>query len=165
MNPLNESLENKINYKMRVSVGMQINIPKNESKNNGLETPLSQAVEIAKDRLRRMLPFPLANVLSYNCRLLLNESHYFILDAVPFDKKWLEGNERIFDSILFLGKGDYSLRDTEVLLERLKHAIDLLGGLQQGGHDENNQYYEKYIENVARDVVMALTGKEIEFVE
>lgn len=165
MSHLNESLKTEQN--IRVSVDLRVVVPDDESNLSRIDKPLNQtgtqiekAVQMAELQVFRYLR---EGRLSSYVELLKNEFGVGNVRGVPFDEKWAEGNERLFEKILFLGNGDCSLINKQVLFERLNHAFSLLGALQQGVREETDQEYEEYIENVARDVVMALTGKEIEF--
>lgn len=82
---------------------------------------------------------------------------------------------REFKKILFLGSGEYSLKNMTRLREILDKALSYLGGLQQPGHPETEEQWEQEqnerisiqeeIDDMARDIVMALTGKEFKFIE
>ena len=73
--------------------------------------------------------------------------------------------------MIFLGSGDCSLKQREILLGRVQDALDHLGGAQQNGlqgsefDEASDKQATQFIENVVRDVAMALTGKEILFEE
>lgn len=81
---------------------------------------------------------------------------------------------RQFTDQIFLGNGNYSGERIAELKERLHHGLMLLGGMQQPPRPENekqaeackNAYKEDEaeLETVVRDLVAALTGKEVEFV-
>lgn len=83
---------------------------------------------------------------------------------------------RKFKGILFYGCGDdRGIAKSEKRLHRLLNkALNLVGGLQQPAHPDSKEGWimacEQYrkgwrkVEDVVRDVAMALTGQEIEFV-
>lgn len=85
-------------------------------------------------------------------------------------------NKRQFFKMLFCGAGDHTKAEIERLHSRITTALNHLGGRQQGPHwtsqptqdmlDREQQMNDKadiVCEQVARDVAMALTGKEIIF--
>ena len=80
---------------------------------------------------------------------------------------------RLFKTIWFAGNGEFSRAEAELLHKILEGALTSLGGSQQPGHSTNEEQAkeeEKFqniskheIEEAARDIVIALTGKEFEF--
>lgn len=77
--------------------------------------------------------------------------------------------KRHFENMIFMGAGNYSLYRLSKLFHEIKLAVSNLNFVQQPSHEEDDSKqnavaYER-IENTVRDVAMALTGKEIIFVE
>lgn len=77
---------------------------------------------------------------------------------------------RQFEALLFLGAGEFSLSERARLHRRLDEALDLSGGLQQSsqGEPESESERERLAQEVrdaARDLVAALTGRDISFGE
>ena len=72
---------------------------------------------------------------------------------------------RRFGRMIPLGGGINTLFWRRTLHDRLDHALDTLGGLQQGGaYDEaDRREVEEQIEGVVRDIAIALTGRRIDF--
>jgi hypothetical protein len=64
-----------------------------------------------------------------------------------------------------LGLGLQSLFWRRTLHDRLDHALNTLGGLQQGGPSDEAELQEakELIEGVVRDIAIALTGQRIDF--
>jgi hypothetical protein len=62
------------------------------------------------------------------------------------------------DKMIFLGNGEHSAKQTKKLRKRLKWALMMLGGLQQGVPTSDPGWRE--VEDVAADIFIALTGKE-----
>jgi hypothetical protein len=90
----------------------------------------------------------------------------------------LKDTDRHFTEMLFCGAGDVTRAKIEHLITRIDTAMPYLGGRQQGPHwdrqpsqemldreEELTREADLVCENVARDIAMALTGKEITFVE
>lgn len=86
--------------------------------------------------------------------------------------------DRHFQRVLFCGAGKHTTAQIEVLHGRINAALVYLGGRQQGPHwrdqpsqemldqeKRQNDEADLVCEQVARDVAMALTGKEITFAE
>lgn len=48
-----------------------------------------------------------------------------------------KGSKRLFTQTLFLGNGEHSKQQAQLLVKRLQYAISLLGILQQPGHPES----------------------------
>ena len=85
---------------------------------------------------------------------------------------------RHFTKMLFCGAGEVTRAKIEHLSSRIDAAMPYLSGSQQGPHWQQqptqemldreealNHEADLVCENVARDIAMALTGKEITFVE
>lgn len=83
---------------------------------------------------------------------------------------------RLFDEQIFLGSGEYSEKSVKLLKARLREGVMLLGGIQQPltCHESEEAWRIKReqdrqsiadLEEIVRDVAMALTGSEIEFVQ
>lgn len=82
--------------------------------------------------------------------------------------------ERQFTKQVFLGNGRSSEEQVAELRERLDRGLMLLGLMQQPPHPENKEQAEVCevaykegeadLETVVRDLVAALTGKEVEFI-
>jgi hypothetical protein len=75
---------------------------------------------------------------------------------------------RVFTGLLFLGSGEFSVRDVGVLRERLREGISLSGGLQQSSQgmpedDAQTARLEADLEDVVRDIVAALLGQDVTF--
>jgi hypothetical protein len=86
--------------------------------------------------------------------------------------------DRHFTGVLFCGAGDHTRAKIALLHERIDEALNHLSGRQQGPHwreqpsqemldreEELNNEAGLVCENVVRDIAVALTGKEITFVE
>jgi hypothetical protein len=77
---------------------------------------------------------------------------------------------RYFTGLLFLGSGEHSVRDVDLLKQRLKEAVTISGGLQQSSqgmpedHDEMARQQSE-LEDAARDIVAALLGRRVTFGE
>jgi hypothetical protein len=93
-------------------------------------------------------------------------------------KLGLEDTERHFTKMLFCGAGDKTRHDVAWLHDRVEVALNYLSGRQQGPHwreqpsqemldqeEASTQKADLVCQEVARDIAMALTGKEITFVE
>ena len=83
---------------------------------------------------------------------------------------------RQFNSVLFWGNGQSSAAQAYQLVDRFHQALSIQSGIQQppmatdpaGTHERHMREMaeaEEEIEIFVRDLAMALTGKEIEFVE
>lgn len=78
-------------------------------------------------------------------------------------------NTRLFDQMLFMGGGDRTLKLMKTLAARLDYAFTALSGFQQNGiqgnefDNQTDANDKEHLENVVRDVAMALTGREIDF--
>ena len=90
----------------------------------------------------------------------------------------MENTDRHFTKMLFCGAGDRTRAQVALLHERIDEALNHLSGRQQGPHWQQEPSQEMLdreealtreadlvCEQVARDVAMALTGKEITVVE
>ena len=90
----------------------------------------------------------------------------------------MEDTNRHFTEMLFCGAGDRTRDQIKLLHERIARALVHLSGSQQGPHwqaqpsqemldreEAMNREAVLACEQVARDVAMALTGKEIDFRE
>ena len=90
----------------------------------------------------------------------------------------LKDHTRHFTKMLFCGAGDQTRYDVACLHGRIEKALNHLSGRQQGPHwreqpsqemlDREEAFNNKadlVCEQVARDIAVALTGKEITFVE
>lgn len=159
-NPINESLENQTVFNVELRIPLTVTVPQKESEFNQQITNQQRAckkVELAF--LFGILTLENKQFLKKQNIELKKAYDYIVVDCLPKDEKWTEFKGRCFDHMLFFGNGDYSTKNREILITRLKYAFNMLSGLQQGAEDEEA---DTFIENVARDVVMALTGKEIE---
>lgn len=67
---------------------------------------------------------------------------------------------RRFHGLLFLGSGDFSKKECEALHNRLDNGLDLSSYGQQGPMSKELQLD---LEDVVRDIVAALLGKDVEF--
>ena len=77
---------------------------------------------------------------------------------------------REFRKMIFLGAGEHSTEDVKLLKDRLKSAIEILGGLQQPDHSESleeaqenkewREEAEQELNEIVSDIVTALTGEE-----
>lgn len=81
---------------------------------------------------------------------------------------------RKFTGLLFLGAGRFSVRGRVRLHARLDEALDLSGGLQQPdlitsrpdpARDEHAANMAEEVRDAARDLVAALTGRDMSFGE
>ena len=74
---------------------------------------------------------------------------------------------RRFTGLLFLGAGEISVFEADVLRERLNEAISISGGLQQELRpepgDESDEEIELY--HIVKDIAAALVGYNIEFTD
>lgn len=71
-----------------------------------------------------------------------------------------------------MGNRDESIRDVCTLKGELDRGVSILSGLQQPSHCESEEHYRDDrkererlqidLNNIAKDIVMALIGKEIE---
>lgn len=93
-------------------------------------------------------------------------------------RKEIEDTDRHFTEMLFCGAGDTTRYDVGCLHGRIDRSLTYLSGRQQPPHwqeqptqemlDNEEAYIRKahlVCEQIARDVAMALTGKEITFTE
>lgn len=80
------------------------------------------------------------------------------IDVRIQEPKIAEYEGRAFPGILFLGSGERSVRGIAALKSRLDEAISALCGLQQGGDDPDHKW-QNFVDTVAKDFAMALTGK------
>ena len=81
--------------------------------------------------------------------------------------------KKSFKKMIFLGNSDESERQVKLLHKKLDEVLENLGGLQQLIHADSEENYKrqkeqneigkKEIEDNVRQIVMALTGKEIIF--
>lgn len=168
MNPRELPLDKQTDFFVRVTAEVQVHVPPKPSHSNGLCTGQRRAVDKAQGYFENIL-YDASHQLSDKginvfVRNLPGVGPDVQISADPFDIDWLEPVERLFDSMYFDGRGDYSARDSAILLARLRDCFSTLSGLQQGAEDENGKFTRR-LENVARDIAMALTGKEIQFVE
>lgn len=165
MNPLDETLEHKTDFIVRYSINLDVKVDDAPSTCNGQRTGLDRARELAKLRIGKILRAIPPELMKPDVRLHYDEFGDVEHGAEVIDPKWLEVRGRLFERMLFLGDGDYSGRNGTILQARLHEALYRLGGLQQPCHDYDNsaeiEEDEKYIEDVVRDVAMALTGREI----
>lgn len=87
-------------------------------------------------------------------------------EAGVWNKDWAKFEGRCFKDQLFCGSGDYSSRNTQILKVRLDEAVSFLSAMQQNGgmgyafDHSMDKKAKRYIENVVKDVAMALTGAE-----
>lgn len=147
MNPRNIKLESKTKYNFVVSVPVDVKI--NDDFTEPENQKINRAVDIARLAIfDRHLHY---NNISKDIEVLINDKDFEQIDE-----------DRWFKEQVFLGSGIYSMRDVSILITRLKQALNLLGGLQQGGEEPDDLKYKKYINNVAADIFVALTGKEPE---
>lgn len=76
----------------------------------------------------------------------------------------------MIDGLIFMGAGERTKEQVEYLHKRLEEALSILGGIQQGPdptdpnsaceqHDHEVAEGEKEIEQIAREIYLALTGK------
>jgi len=73
---------------------------------------------------------------------------------------------REFTETIFLGNGDVSAARARRLKERLDEGLELLGGLQQGSHDmdeDERERLEAELADVAADLSAALAGAGARF--
>lgn len=90
----------------------------------------------------------------------------------------MKDTDRHFTKMLFCGAGDRTREQIAQLHERIDRSLTHLSGRQQGPHWREqpsqemldrekalNDEADLVCESVARDIAMALTGKEITFVE
>lgn len=68
-------------------------------------------------------------------------------------------------NILSMGNGDTSLIRMYQLMDRLRDSFETLCGLQQIPVKDADPEHYFQIKILARDIAMALTGKDIEFQE
>lgn len=102
------------------------------------------------------------------------------LELLKTQTRWwkLTDTDRHFKKMLFCGAGEVTRAEIEHLITRIDAAMPYLGGRQQGPHwreqpsqgmldreEALNNEADLVCEQVARDIAMALTGKEITFVE
>lgn len=154
-------------YTIEVSAQFMVTVPYREPGFNGQDTTQRDAVRLVEFRMEQALR---------SCETKWNKEGIYRLaakgdiedakrpEARPVYSSQVDINDRLFDSMIFLGNGDFSEERSSVLQDRLESALSWLGGLQQGPDSEDGRG-NRYIENVARDIVMALTGKEFVFVE
>ena len=89
-----------------------------------------------------------------------------------------EADDRRFTKMLFCGAGERTRYDVACLHDRIETALNFLSGRQQGPHwheqpsqemldleEADNRKADLVCEQVVRDIAVALTGKEITFVE
>ncbi len=69
--------------------------------------------------------------------------------------------KRRFKRQIFLGSGESSKREIKKLKKRLDKGLIILGEIQQHAF-ANNDGEQKDLEIIARDIAMALLGKEID---
>lgn len=155
-NPTESSLENILTFNIEARMPFRITMSPRDSEFNEQITNQRWGCQKIKNLLTDIL---------YKNKEILQKHNIEIecqVECFPKDKEWNSFQERCFNNMLFFGNGDYSIRNAEVLKTRLEEAMNILSGLQQGAEDEEAY---KFIENIVKDVAMALTGKEIEFKE
>lgn len=75
-----------------------------------------------------------------------------------------------FEKQIFMGAGERSVLNCGLLFGRLDEALSVLSGGQQNGgmghefDEESDRECDERLEAIVRDMAMALTGKEIDFV-
>ena len=74
---------------------------------------------------------------------------------------------RAFLSLLFMGSGECTVRDVDLLHQRLQDALSHSSGLQQsrGGEEEMDRKSTAEMEDVVRDIAAAVLGREVTFGE
>ena len=70
---------------------------------------------------------------------------------------------RHFKKMLFMGMGKESKESIQFLRKRLKEAVVIQSGLQQGVPTTSSEYKEGMteLEDIVKDIGMAILGKEI----
>lgn len=143
-------------------------------------TDLIGNLKLDEELARRVFCFPHfveVHVLSMSNVHLENENRKWRGLPEIGDQRIYFHPQRFFTDLIFCGIPEVKT-DIALLHERINLAIEGLSGSQQPPHwdseptDEDLRHEENLnrtaklvCENVARDVVMALTGKEINFVE
>ncbi len=163
---LQGTMSTQSKFPIRMSVDFEVTV-KPQSEHNGYKTGLSTAVEKARKVLEGILRKGnwRLDAAEKGVRLVEHEGsegEVYLDSGRIYDRAWMWMKGRYIDHMYFDGRGDYSQREHEFLLARLSAAMGTLSGLQQGADDEEG-YAD--LENVVRDVAMALTGKEITFVQ
>jgi hypothetical protein len=69
---------------------------------------------------------------------------------------------RQFDSVVFMGAGAHSGADCYLLHTILDRALSNLSAIQQGADDD---ILEHEVEDIAKDLCAALTGRKVKFGE
>lgn len=168
MNPRHYPLDKQTDFTALVTVAVQVHVKPKSSESNGQLTGQRRAMDKAAGYIERVIADNAKQLSEKGINVLTqpypNVEPDVHVSAIPFDLDWVQNPDRLFDSMYFDGRGDYSARDGAILLARLKDCFSALSGLQQGGDDEEGTL-ARYIENTARDIVMALTGKECQLLE
>lgn len=167
MNILNKSMADQTNFGVRVSVDFRVQTQPTEHRGN-FPSDQGWACERARRWLQKiLLNRYLENKLPKDVELVFVDDDEYDprIRAEPFEEEWFLSSGRLFDSFIHMGQGDYSVRNVAIVMARLKEAFSCLCGLQQGIDGEEAEIANRDIENVAKDVVMALTGKECVFIE
>jgi hypothetical protein len=167
MNPLKQGLGDQTEFTVRCYVDLKVTVPKEPADGNGLITGLTRSSNAAQVFcLTRFFP-QLCHPISADISVEGPLSAY--PETTIVDPSWDNMKGRLFDEMIFMGRGDYSARDCALLTNRLDQALSYLSGIQQSlfdlGTEENIRKAEEPIYDIVRDIAMALTGKEIEFKE
>jgi hypothetical protein len=163
MSIIDETLVGKTKFTVRCSVDFDVEVEDKPPESNGYRTGMGRAIEKARGIFgRHIATFKNTNAVKLKPYSELDEM--MIIDAGLTDESWQDIQGRLFDTMLFMGSGDYSGRAGYILQERLRSALSWSCFLQQGPDCEDG-CGNQYIDDVVRDIAMALTGKEITFVE
>ncbi len=69
---------------------------------------------------------------------------------------------RYFNSMIFLGSGEASVRSADALHERLRQGLHMLGGMQQGPNTpEEVEEADAFLRDVLHDISVALLGRKV----
>jgi hypothetical protein len=188
-NPLEEPLEGKTKFRVKVSMYFDVIVPDEPPDCNGQTTGLSRACNLVERELVRGFnwrnPVESLGLIQHlrvhsdllsklGIELVEDRGAYPSVDVEASGLDWWDTPEGpIFTRLLFQGCGDYSARDAAVLRKRFENALSLQGGCQQPGHPETEEQWkeememlrkcDQYIEDAVRDIATALLGREITF--
>lgn len=142
---------------LRCSFDVEVKL---DTKRNCIDNSIYDARNLARILLLSLLrKVDEGNWKQRGVSLKLTDDKDNISDINIIDKTRVNETKRTTSEMIFLGSGYYSAINISNLKERLNEAIIRLSGLQQTG-DENKEDYD-YIENVAKDIYVALTNEEV----
>ena len=151
-------------FTARVSFDVEVFVPTHENRNGG--TKLCEAKNFLSSmfnfdlRRRPLIPTDkLALDLVHGIAEFTPQSQY--VRKVPNVEFIFSEGSHVFDSQIFMGSGDYALRQSAILKSRLEAALSTLSGAQQNGgmgyafNEESDRKDKAFIFNVVGAVAMA----------